>query len=71
MQLLVDQFEEFAVAVLQPANPPLSDAQFIALCSRYPDYRIETTADGDVLIMPPGHPRTGQRNAAITFQLFA
>jgi len=49
----------------------LSDAEFLALCERYPDYRIETTAEGDVVIMPPAHPRTGQRNAAIAHQLFA
>jgi Uma2 family endonuclease len=71
MQLLVDHFEKFAAAVLQPANRPLTDEQFLGLCSQYPDYRIETTAEGDILIMPPAHPRTGQRNAAITFQLFA
>jgi len=71
MQLLVDQFEKFTAAVLQPAATPLSDAQFLALCSQYPDFRIETTAEGDILIMPPAHPRTGQRNAAITHQLFA
>jgi Uma2 family endonuclease len=71
MQLLVDQFEKFAGAVLQPASTPLTDEQFLELCALYPDYRIETTAEGDILIMPPAHPRTGQRNAAITFQLFA
>jgi Uma2 family endonuclease len=71
MQLLVDQFETFRGALLQPAGTPLSDAQFLALCAQYPDCRIETTAEGDILIMPPAHPRTGQRNAAITYQLFA
>ncbi len=70
MQLLVEQFETFAGAVLQPGQALLSDEQFLSLCSRYPDYRIESTAEGDVLIMPPAHPRTGQRNAAITSQLF-
>jgi Uma2 family endonuclease len=71
MQLVVDQFETFAGAVLQSAASPLTDSQFLALCARYPDYRIETTAEGDILIMPPAHPRTGQRNATITHQLVA
>ena len=71
MQLLVDQFEQFSGAVLQPASAPLTDAQFFALCARYPDYRIETTAEGDIHIMPPARPRTGQRNAAITYHLLA
>ena len=71
MQLLVDQFEKFAGAVLQPVQAPLTDDQFLELCTQYPDYRIETSAEGDILIMSPTHPRTGQRNAAITYQLFA
>jgi Uma2 family endonuclease len=71
MQLLIDQFETFAGAVLQPVGSALTDAQFLALCARYPDYRVETTAEGDIVIMPPAHPRTGQRNAAITCQLVA
>ncbi|HME11136.1 MAG TPA: Uma2 family endonuclease [Bryobacteraceae bacterium] len=71
MQLLVEHFEQFAGAVLQPASPPLTDAEFLALCAQYPDHRIETTGEGDILILPPAHPRTGQRNAAITYQLFA
>jgi Uma2 family endonuclease len=71
MQLLVEQFERFSGAVLQPENAPLTDEQFLDLCAQYPDWRLETTAQGDILIMPPAHPRTGQRNAAITHQLFA
>lgn len=49
----------------------LTDEQFLALCAQYPDHRIETSAEGRILILPPAHPRTGQRNAAITYQLFA
>ncbi len=71
MQRLLDHFEEFAGAVLPRASPPLTDDQFLSLCVQYPDYRIESTAEGDILIVPPAHPRTGQRNAAITHQIFA
>ena len=71
MQLLVEQFERFSGAVLQPENAPLSDAQFLDLCAQYPDWRLETNPQGDILIMPPANPRTGQHNAAITHQLFA
>jgi Uma2 family endonuclease len=70
MQLLVEQFETFAGAVLLPAGGPLTDEQFLSLCSRYPDYRMESTAEGEIVILPPAHPGTGQRNAAITSQLF-
>lgn len=67
MQLLVEQFEKFTAAVLQPATAPFSDDEFLALCAEYPDFRIETSAEGDVLIMPPAHPRTilfGKRGRA-------
>lgn len=70
MQLVVDNFETFSSVVLQQAAPP-SDEQFLALCAQYPDCRLEVSAQGDIIIMPPAHPRTGQRNAAITHQLFA
>jgi Uma2 family endonuclease len=52
------------------SRSPLTDEQFLSLCIRYPDCRIETTAGGDIIMLPPAHPRTGQRNAAITYQLF-
>ena len=71
MRLVVEQFETFAGVVLQSASTPLNDVDFLELCAKYPDYRIETTAEGDIVIMPPAHPRTGQRNAAITHQLYA
>ena len=48
----------------------LSDQQFIELCNGFPDHRVESTG-GEILILPPAHPRTGQRIAAITYQLFA
>jgi len=70
MQFVVDKFETFAGVVLQPESGPLTDEEFLALCQQYPDYRIESTAEGDIIIMPPAHPRTGRRNAAITAQLF-
>ncbi|MBI4906075.1 MAG: hypothetical protein HY820_20750 [Acidobacteria bacterium] len=33
--------------------PPMSDEEFAAFCARYPDYQIEMTAEGDILVMPP------------------
>lgn len=69
MDLVVDDFETLAGVVLQPATRPLTDEEFLDLCERYPDCRVENTAEGDIIIMPPAHPRTGQRNARITQQL--
>jgi Uma2 family endonuclease len=69
MQLVVDKFETLHGVVIQPEAGPITDEQFFAQCERYPDYRIETSADGDVIIMPPTHPRTGNRNFWINTQL--
>ena len=49
--------------------PGLTDAEFQAFCDQYPDYRLESTVEGDVVIMPPTDPETGDRNAEITAQL--
>ena len=49
--------------------PNITDEQFQQFCEKYEDYRLEYTADGELLIMPPTDPRTGFRNAFITGQL--
>jgi Uma2 family endonuclease len=49
--------------------PELTDEQFREWCERYSDYRLEYTADGELIIMPPTDPETGARNAAITHRL--
>ncbi len=53
MQFVVDKIETFAGVVLQPEVGPLADEQFLALCGQYPDYRIESTAEGDIIILAP------------------
>src|SRR4051794_14567914 len=50
--------------------PGITDDQFQELCDRYDNYRIEYTAEGELLIMPPTDPETGMRNTAITAQLW-
>jgi Uma2 family endonuclease len=49
----------------------LSDDQFFAFCQQNPDLRIEQTAEGDWIIMPPPGGETGNRNAGLTAQLYA
>lgn len=49
--------------------PHLTDDEFRELCDKYSNYRIEYTADGDLIIMPPTDPETGARNAALTKRL--
>lgn len=46
-----------------------SDDQFFALCLQNRDLRIEQTAEGDLIIMPPTGFGTGRRNNEIARQL--
>jgi Uma2 family endonuclease len=48
---------------------PMSDEEFAAFCARYPDYLIETTAAGEIVIMPPNYPLGGARSGQVTRQL--
>ncbi len=65
MSLVIDE-------VWLPATltaPPMTDEEFAAFCTEHPDYLIEMTADGELLIMPPNFSLTGARNQKIGAQL--
>jgi Uma2 family endonuclease len=47
----------------------LTDDQLFELCQLNRDWRIEYTAQGELLVMPPTGWETGSQNAEITFQL--
>lgn len=49
--------------------PPMTDEDFVEFCAKYPEYFIETTADGEIVIMPPNYSLTGLRNQIINVQL--
>lgn len=49
--------------------PGMTDAKFKEFCELYSDYRLEYTAEGELIIMPPTDPETGARNARVTSQL--
>jgi Uma2 family endonuclease len=51
------------------AAAALTDDALYDLCAANPDLRIERTADGELIIMPPTGGETGVRNARITAQL--
>jgi Uma2 family endonuclease len=46
-----------------------ADADFDALCRSNPDWRIEQTAEGEIIVMPPTGGETGYRNLEILRQL--
>lgn len=56
--------------VLQMSSVGLTDDQFFRLCRDNRDFRIEMTAQKELIIMSPTNPETGRKNAAITASLF-
>ena len=49
--------------------PDITDAEFDAFCEQFPDCRLESTAEGDLIVMPPTDPETGVHNQEIGTQL--
>jgi Uma2 family endonuclease len=49
----------------------LTDEQFYQLCQVNRDLRLERTAKGELIIMPPTGGEAGNRNIKIAFQLEA
>jgi Uma2 family endonuclease len=49
----------------------LTDEQFLRLCQENPELRIELTAQGELVIMPPTGSKTGLRNNELSYALTA
>ena len=53
-----------------PPVAKLTDEQFYQLCQANHDLRIERTAKGELIIMPPTGGSTGKRNSSLNAQLW-
>src|SRR5437899_2606945 len=60
--------EPFAVLRMRPAIE-LTHDQFFELCQINRELRLERTAEGDIIVLPPTGFETGNRNAEIARQL--
>ena len=49
----------------------MTDEEFAEFCSEHPDLFFETTADGEMIVMPPNYSLTGMRNGVIFAELRA
>lgn len=49
----------------------MTTAQFYEFCAVNPELRIERTAEGEVIVMPPAFSDTGNRNVKISYQVIA
>ncbi|MDQ6708123.1 MAG: Uma2 family endonuclease, partial [Acidobacteriota bacterium] len=65
MPLVIE--ENFLPATLTAA--PMTDDEFAKFVAGYPDYFIEMTAEGEILIMPPTYSLTGAKSAKIVRRL--
>lgn len=52
-----------------PTTIPITSEQFYQLCVANRDLRLERTAKGDLIIMPPAGGETSKRNSDINFEL--
>jgi Uma2 family endonuclease len=49
--------------------PDMSEEQFYEFCRRNADLRIERSAQGEVIVMPPTFADTGNRNNKLSYQV--
>lgn len=69
MTTLLIHTEQIPLTVSFPALVDMSNEQFYEFCQANRDLRIERSAKGEVIIMPPAFSDTGNRNSKITAQL--
>jgi len=70
MTTLLIQAENTPLTVNFPAIASMTHRQFYEFCQANRDLRIERTATGDVIVMPPAFSDTGNRNLNIAAQLW-
>jgi Uma2 family endonuclease len=69
MTTLLVQGLSVPMAIDLPWIMPMTEEQFYQFCLANPDLRIERTASGEVIVMPPAFSDTGNRNFNIAAQL--
>ncbi len=69
MAQVLEQIERASVLVHVRPLFEMNDEQFEEFCRLNRDLRIEMTAEGDLIILPPTFSRTGNRNFKLTQQL--
>lgn len=69
MATLLIQTEPIPLTLNLPETEPMTDEQFYKFCAVNRELRIERSASGDVIVMPPTFSETGNRNLKIVQQL--
>ncbi len=68
MQIVLKDIEAQSTVRIQPERR-MTDDEFYEFCCANPDLRIERTAEGEIVIMPPTGGETSYRNSELTAQL--
>ena len=58
-----------AVKLSDYSGEKFSDAAYFAFCQANPNLRVERTAEGEILIVPPAGSESSYRNSKVTAQL--
>ena len=71
MQVSLDTVESGTQAwLLQPeSGRRMTREEFRSFVDANPELRVEMTAQGEVVVMPPAHTRTGYQNAELVGQV--
>ena len=68
MQVVLPDIETRATFLIR-SERPMDDDQFFDFCMKNPELRIERSAQGEIIIMPPTGFETGYRNNDLSRQL--
>jgi Uma2 family endonuclease len=61
--------ESIPVTLSDYSGEKFSDAAYLAFCRANPNLRVERTAEGEILIVPPAGLESSHRNSELTYQL--
>jgi Uma2 family endonuclease len=67
--LKLDVIQHSEIVVKLRPDEPMDDDEFFDFCQRFDNERVEQTADGEIIIMPPTGFETSNRNSEINLQL--
>ncbi len=59
----------YVPSVFDFSPPGLTDEQFESLCRNHPELSLELSAEGELIIVPPTLPYTGEKNSDLNFQV--
>jgi Uma2 family endonuclease len=68
MQIALPELDSPVTLILDP-DRPLTDEEYVAFCEANPDLRIERTAQGEMVIVPPAGFESDSQNVEVIRQL--